>query len=58
MANLLYHIVFIKRLNWHFFNYTSVPVYYHVSVIQLRGDMIQLCKYVNNKYDTNFVLQL
>jgi len=25
---------------------------------QLRGDMIQLCKYVNNKYDTNFVLQL
>jgi len=25
---------------------------------QLRGDMIQLYKYVNNKYDTNFVLQL
>jgi len=25
---------------------------------QLRGDMIQLNKYVNNKYDTNFVLQL
>jgi len=25
---------------------------------QLRGDMIQSCKYVNNKYDTNFVLQL
>jgi len=25
---------------------------------QLRGDMIQLYKYVNNKYGTNFVLQL
>ena len=25
---------------------------------QLRGDMIQLYKYVNNKYVTNFVLQL
>jgi len=25
---------------------------------QLKGDMIQLHKYVNNKYDTNFVLQL
>jgi len=25
---------------------------------QLRGDMIQLFKYVNNKYDANFVLQL
>jgi len=25
---------------------------------QLRGDMIQLHKYVNNKYDTNFMLQL
>ena len=25
---------------------------------QLRGDMIQLYKYVNTKYDTNFVLQL
>ena len=25
---------------------------------QLRGDMIQLYKYVNNKYDTNFMLQL
>jgi len=25
---------------------------------QLRVDMIQLHKYVNNKYDTNFVLQL
>jgi len=25
---------------------------------QLRGDMIQLYKYVNNKYDANFVLQL
>jgi len=25
---------------------------------QLREDMIQLYKYVNNKYDTNFVLQL
>jgi len=25
---------------------------------QLRQDMIQLYKYVNNKYDTNFVLQL
>jgi len=25
---------------------------------QLRGDMIQLYKNVNNKYDTNFVLQL
>jgi len=25
---------------------------------QLRGDMIQLYKYVNNKYDTNFALQL
>jgi len=25
---------------------------------QLRGDMIQLYKYVNNKYDTNFLVQL
>jgi len=25
---------------------------------QLRGDMFQLYKYVNNKYDTNSVLQL
>jgi len=25
---------------------------------QLKGDMIQLYKYVNNKYDTNFVLKL
>ena len=25
---------------------------------QLRGDLIQLHRYVNNKYDTNFVLQL
>jgi len=25
---------------------------------QLRGDMIQLYKYVNNKYDTNFSLQM
>jgi len=25
---------------------------------QLRGDMFQLYKYINNKYDTNFVLHL